>query len=109
MRIGVDARILVPGYPAVLEKMADLQHVRTLADPWTTGGTRLMKGDARRRALLRHRCAGDVRQAGQPLSGTGRQVWPDNHFRFALLSWVAAWFAGGDGGWRWRAGRGPWP
>ena len=32
------------GYPAVLEKMADLQHVRTLADPWTTGGTALMKG-----------------------------------------------------------------
>ena len=38
MRIGVDARILVPGYPAVLDKLADLRPVRTLADPWTTGG-----------------------------------------------------------------------
>ena len=44
MQIGVDARILVPGYPAVLEKMADLQHVRTIVDPWTTGGAVLMKG-----------------------------------------------------------------
>ena len=44
MRIGVDARILVPGYPAVLDKMSDLRHVRTIADPWTTGGAALMKG-----------------------------------------------------------------
>ena len=39
---------------------------------------------------------------GNPYLGPDGKDWPDNHFRFALLSWVAAWFADGDGGWRWR-------
>ena len=41
-------------------------------------------------------------RSGNPYLGPDGKDWPDNHFRFALLSWVAAWFAGGDGGWRWR-------
>ena len=74
MRIGVDARILVPGYPAVLEKMPDLRHVRTHRRSLDHRRHRPDEGqDARRRALLRDRCAGDVRQTGQPLSGAGRQ------------------------------------
>jgi starch synthase len=103
LQIGVDARILVPGYPAVLEKMADLRHVRTLADPWTSGGTALMLGRTPDGVACYVVDAPEMYgRPGNPYLGPDGKDWPDNHFRFALLSWVAAWFAGADGGWRWR-------
>jgi starch synthase len=103
MRIGVDARILVPGYPAVLDKLADLRPVRTLADPWTIGGTVLMKGVTPDGVPCYVVDAPEMYgRPGNPYLGPDGKDWPDNHFRFALLSWVAAWIAGEDGGRRWR-------
>jgi starch synthase len=103
LQIGVDARILVPGYPAVLEKMADLRHVRTLADPWTTGGTALMLGRTPDGVACYVIDAPEMYgRPGNPYLGPDGKDWPDNHLRFALLSWVAAWFGGADGGQRWR-------
>jgi starch synthase len=103
IKIGVDARLLVPGYPAVLDKLADLKPVRTLADPWTTGGTVLMLGRTPDGVPCYVVDAPEMYgRPGNPYLGPDGRDWPDNHLRFALLGWVAAWLAGPDGGWRWR-------
>ncbi|UEM03496.1 glycogen synthase GlgA [Skermanella rosea] len=103
IEIGIDARLLVPGYPAVLAKLADLRPVRTLADPWTRGGSVLMLGRTPDGVPCYVIDAPDMYdRPGNPYLGPDNRDWPDNHLRFALLGWVAAWLGGPEGGLRWR-------
>jgi starch synthase len=90
---GCDVRVLVPGYPALLDAFADARElVRlralggrlpdcTLREAAAPGGTPLLLLD----------CPSLFDRAGSPYLGADGLDWPDNHLRFGLLSRVAAW------------------
>jgi len=94
---GLDARVLLPGLPALRER---LHATRTVAAFGPAFG-------AARVTLLRGRLAGsDVPiylidapwlygRAGNPYLGPDGRAWSDNPQRFALLGWVAAQLAEG--------------
>ncbi|MGB8861541.1 MAG: glycogen synthase GlgA [Ilumatobacteraceae bacterium] len=99
---GVEARVLLPGYPGVRDLLTGARRIASLPDLF--GGTG---------ALVAGRTAGGLqvllidaphlyaRKGGGPyLDGNGAD-WPDNHLRFGALSWVGAEIAAGRiGGWQ---------
>ncbi|MGP9725180.1 glycogen synthase GlgA [Corynebacterium sp. AOP40-9SA-29] len=106
---GWASRVLLPGYPAVLDRVRDGKTGTTDEPVWQTDD--LFGGPA---AVLPSRQAGlDLLvldaphlfdRAGGPY-GVDGQDHPDNHVRFAALSWVGAQLAvegaaGRDGVWR---------
>jgi starch synthase len=100
---GADVRLLLPGYPAVLEAV---QSARTVIDIGTCFG-------ALRVRLLLARMPGShlpvyvvdapylYKRGGGPYQDSAGEEWPDNLQRFALLGWVAAHLAAqeADPGW----------
>ncbi|HEV7370563.1 glycogen synthase GlgA [Arenibaculum sp.] len=101
--LGADARLLLPGYPAVLDGLADARRIRHLPDPWTGGTARLVHGTTPAGVACYAVEAPELfGRPGNPYVDPFGRDWPDNHRRFALLGWVAAWLAGPGGGPRWR-------
>ena len=92
--IGVDARVLMPGYPAALEKVENLARVFRIKLP-EHGETALLRGTFPDSGvpvyLIEH--AGYYAREGYYQDKTGHD-WPDNAMRFGLLSQFAAWLAG---------------
>ncbi|MBP2296647.1 glycogen synthase GlgA [Azospirillum rugosum] len=94
-RSGADVRLLMPGYPAVLNGLADLQPV---GEPVTD-----LPGGAPARLLIGRTADGVLAyvldapslydRPGNPYLGPDGRDWPDNAERFAALSWCAAGFA----------------
>ena len=98
--LGVETRVLMPGYPAMKAALPDDCKVRTLG--------RLPGGRAR---LIIGRAAGIevvvldsprlFDRSGNPYLGPDGKDWPDNHLRYGALCRVAARIATeGIGGWR---------
>ena len=95
---GADVRLLLPGYPAVME---GVQGARTVIDIGACFG-------ALRVRLLLARMPGTqlpvyvidapylYRRPGGPYQDPQGEEWPDNLQRFALLGWVAAHLAADD-------------
>jgi starch synthase len=95
---GADVRLLLPGYPMVLDAV---QGVRTVIDIGACFG-------ALRVRLLLARMPGTglqvyvidapylYRRSGGPYQAQDGEEWADNLQRFALLGWVAAHLAGGE-------------
>jgi starch synthase len=90
--LDVDIRVLIPGYPSVLEQLADIQHLAMLND--LPGGTEVellsgliaenqVKVIVVKSALLYER-------GGGPYADANGQEWQDNALRFGILSKVAA-------------------
>lgn len=100
---GADVRLLLPGFPAVLEAV---QGARTVIDIGNCFG-------ALRVRLLLARMPGSrlpvyvieapylYRRGGSPYQDSDGEEWPDNLQRFALLGWVAAHLAGQDADPQW--------
>ena len=101
--LGIDIRVLVPGYQQALERVREIEQVIHLGDPLGCGEVRLLET---------HLCHSDVpvwlvdcpklyqRAGGLYQSETGSD-WPDNGLRFALLNHVAAGIANEPGrAWR---------
>jgi len=96
--LGADVRLLLPGYPAVLE---GVQGARPVIDIGACFG-------ALRVRLLLARMPGTglpvyvidapylYRRGGGPYQDAAGEEWPDNLQRFALLGWVAAHLAADD-------------
>lgn len=86
----VDARVLLPAYPGVLERAGKTDVVAKF--PKLFGGSgRLLKAaldDGTGVFLLEAPHLFD--RPGNPYLGPDGKDWPDNHLRFAALSWVAA-------------------
>jgi starch synthase len=95
---GADVRLLLPGYPAILESV---QGARTVIDIGACFG-------ALRVRLLLAKMPGTAlpvyvidapylyRRGGSPYQDNGGEEWPDSLQRFALLGWVAAHLAADD-------------
>lgn len=89
--IGVDVRVLVPGYTPVLAQLS--QHTVVASFDGLPGfpASRLLSGDTGSDvALLVLDCPELYQREGGPYQDTGGQDWPDNALRFGLLSKVAA-------------------
>jgi starch synthase len=99
---GVDARLCLPGFPAFLDAFHLSDAVR-LATPFAAERVRValatMPGSKIAAYLVDHPPFYD--RPGGPYGSEDGRDWPDNHRRFALLSWVAAALGGGaDPNWR---------
>ena len=96
--LGVDVRLLLPGLPAILDGIEDLQRLGT--------APMLPAGDEAAQLLLGRTESGVpayvvdapalFRRPGNPYLGPDGRDWPDNHRRFGLLCRVAA-AIGADG------------
>jgi starch synthase len=102
---GVQARVLLPGYPGLADKLVGVTTAAELADLFG-GPARLVAGltDSGLEVLLLDAPHLYERGGGPYLDPDG-QDWPDNDHRFAALSWVGAAVAVGAladrlGGWQ---------
>ena len=89
--LGVDTRVLLPDYPGVRDHLASVRRVAALpalfgADGAIVAGT---TADGLEVWLVQapHLYA---KKGGGPYLGPAGTDWPDNHLRFAALSWVGA-------------------
>lgn len=90
--LGADVRILLPGYPAVLDGLPGARTVAELAGlPGQASSARLLfgtiEGGARVYAID---CASLYARPGNPYLGPDGSDWPDNYRRFGALGRVAA-------------------
>jgi starch synthase len=102
---GADVRLLLPGYPAILESV---QGARTVIDIGTCFGAmrvRLLLGRMPQTALPAYVIDAPYlyRRGGSPYQDSQGDEWPDNLQRFALLGWVAAHLAAADADTAWAA------
>lgn len=101
--LGADVRVLLPAYPGVRGRLRKVRTVATL--PGLMGGDgALLEGTTADglRVWLVHAPHLFERAGGGPYLGPDGHDWPDNHRRFAALSWVGAVLGTGviDTGWR---------
>jgi phosphoglucomutase len=113
----IEMRTLLPGYPAVLGQLARTQVVAELGDLF--GGPARLRETAHgsnSAGLLVLDAPHLYDRPGNPYVGKDGKDWPDNHFRFAALSWTASRIGLGlIDGWRpdvvhghdWQAGLAP--
>ncbi|HXJ02917.1 MAG TPA: glycogen synthase GlgA [Micropepsaceae bacterium] len=101
--LGLDVRLLVPGYRQALDRAKNLKEVVRLGDPLNCGPVRLLE------THLPHAdvpvwfvdCPTLYDRAGGLYQTEHGADWPDNALRFALLNHVAAGIANETGrGWR---------
>ncbi|MBI4933393.1 MAG: glycogen synthase GlgA [Actinobacteria bacterium] len=89
--LGVDARVLMPGYPGVRDQLIGTTKVASL--PGLFGGdATLVAGTtvAGLQVLLIEAPHLFTRSTGGLYLGPDGTDWPDNHLRFGALSWVGA-------------------
>ncbi len=94
--IGVDIRILMPGYPAVLDKLTDLQTIASLENLPVINNAVLMMGtilDTQVKVMV-IKSADLYERDGGPYSDANGLEWLDNPLRFGILSKVAAILSG---------------
>ncbi len=101
-QLGVDARVLLPGYPAVLNGLEGKRPVRALSGLPGVGRGALVEGRLPGGVVAYAiEAPGLYGRPGNPYLSPAGQDWADNHLRFAALGWAAAEFATvADGQWR---------
>ncbi|MDA8232106.1 MAG: glycogen synthase GlgA [Magnetospirillum sp.] len=102
---GVDARILLPGYPAAMEKARKAKRVASLGDPLGIGAeAHLVAAElpGSRVPVWLIDCAPLYDRAGGPYQDAAGRDYEDNARRFGLLSWAAARLCTRDGPLKWR-------
>ncbi len=92
----VDIRILMPGYPAVLNQLKDLEIIATVHNIPVIGYTDILMGTISETQIkvMVIKSASLYERDGGPYADTNGQEWPDNALRFGVLSKVAAILAG---------------
>lgn len=90
--LGVDIRVLIPGYPAALNKLTNLQAIASLEDLPVIHNAALMMGtikDTQIKVMV-IKSANLYERDGGPYSDPSGLEWLDNPVRFGILSKVAA-------------------
>src|SRR5688572_404821 len=100
--LGLDVRVLVPGYPRVLDGLEVTGKVVRLGGLAGAGTARILYGRSGPLELLVLDAPQLYERSGSPYAGPDGRDWPDNHRRFGALCDAAAWLAGPEGGDRWR-------
>ncbi len=112
---GVDMRVLLPGYSAVMGALDQPNPVLDVPELYG-GPARVLAADVAGLSLLVLEAPHLFERPGTPYLDANKNDWPDNAERFAALSWVAARIAqDGVAGWRpnvvhahdWQAGLAP--
>lgn len=91
-KLGVDVRILIPGYTAVLNKLTNLQVIASLEKLPVIHNATLMMGtiaDTQVKVMV-IKSASLYEREGGPYSDVNGQEWLDNPLRFGILSKIAA-------------------
>ena len=95
---GVDARLLVPGYPAIIDNLEEVGLVADLGSLMGAARVRVLHGRLKESGLTAYVVDAPwyFRREGSPYLGPDHRDWSDNIRRFALLGWVGAHLAWGD-------------
>ena len=95
---GEDVRLMLPGYPAVMQAVGPLRQVVEAGPCFGALRVRLMLGRMPGTGLPVYVVDSPYmfRRPGGPYEDPQGQPWPDNAQRFALLGWLAAHVAEGD-------------
>jgi starch synthase len=117
MAVGCDVRVLLPGFPAILQDLQGATLLRRQVAPW---GESVALHAGRLAALGINAYAIDApalyERSGGPYDDAQHQPYADNHRRFALLGWIAGLLGQGlDANWQpqvvhshdWHAGLAP--
>jgi starch synthase len=86
--LGVAMRTLIPGYPAVLDKLESARNIAVLPD-YFGGSANLLAGRAAGLDLIVLEAPHLFDRPGNPYLGPDGADWPDNWQRFAALSFAA--------------------
>ncbi|NIO40561.1 MAG: glycogen synthase GlgA [Burkholderiales bacterium] len=88
--LGVDVRLLVPGYPQVIDAMKSRGRAATLPSLPGMPPVQLLASKHPTGVQLLVVASDLYDRPGGPYQDAAGQEWPDNALRFALLSYVAA-------------------
>ncbi len=105
MTAGEDVKILLPGYPQVLEKAENQTPIADLGDPlWVGGHTMLVSATLPGSGvpLWILDCPALYARSGGPYQDDSGREHSDNHLRFGMLSWAAAHLCTGGNPTDWR-------
>ena len=97
--LGVDIRILIPGYPSVLHQLSDLVSIATISNlPMTDVPVELLTGKIKdtQVQVIVIKAASLYERDGSPYVDADGIDWPDNPIRFGVLSKVAAILSAND-------------
>lgn len=98
-QLGADARVLLPGFPAIINQIADKQKVTTLNT--FAGEITLFYGHYQETPLYIIDAPYLYQREGNPYHDSNSNAYHDNYLRFGLLGFVAAELARGcDSLWR---------
>lgn len=116
LALGVDIRLLLPAYPAIVQAAAGLKRVAQFKSAIGAADVSVLRGSIEGVPVYLIEAGKLYARPGNPYIDAAGRDWPDNHLQFALLGWIAARFADGSiDGWRpdivhghdWHAGLAP--
>ena len=95
---GVDARLLLPGFAAVLDALRGTRVVCEVGPALGAARVTLRAGELAGSGVTAYVIDAPLmyRRAGNPYLGQDGQEWADNLQRFALLGWIGAHLASGE-------------
>ena len=101
--LGVDVRVLLPGYPGVLAAAGDARELARISAFEPVVGARLLEASLPGGVpLMVLDSPGLFARSGGPYQSDAGEDWPDNALRFGLLSKAAAILGSGAGALDWR-------
>jgi starch synthase len=91
--LGVDVRLLLPGYESALDTIRGARVVAALGDVCGAANVRLLAGRTPDTGIpvWLVDCPSLYRRSGSPYQDCTGQDWPDNWLRFGVFDHVAAW------------------
>ena len=92
IELGADARVLLPGFPAVVAGLTDLQHVARIGERFGASNVTLERGTLAANGLVVYVIRAETLydRGGNPYLDAEHVPYGDNAQRFAMLGWVAA-------------------
>ena len=89
-RLGAEVRVLLPAYPGVVEQLGEVRRGCRRPGPVRRPGRLVHGRTGAGLEVLALEAAHLYDRPGNPYLGPDGRDWPDNHLRFAALSWVGS-------------------